>query len=176
MHNDAERSAAVAQAWAREIPGAPTRSIPVVWALKAVAGQLRRGREAALREAGIDAATLDLLSTLRRAGDPYVLTTRQLADRCLVSAGAISQRLARAERDGLVERRVGAGRRVEVTLTATGHEVVERGARHVLEVDDALTSGFGDRDLHQLESLLVRWAEMNRLELGTQPERIRTRE
>ena len=45
-----------------------------------------------------DAATLDLLSVLRRAGPPYQLTTRQLTEQTRVTAGAISQRVARAER------------------------------------------------------------------------------
>lgn len=48
--------------------------------------------------------------------------------------GAISQRVARAERDGLVERAVaGEGSRaVVVTLTAAGHELVERLVDRVL--------------------------------------------
>ncbi len=157
MGDELERAAEVADAWAREIPGVPTRSIRVVWALKAVAGRLRRAREQSLHDLGIDAATLDLLSTLRRAGPPYTLTTSQLAQRCLVTAGAISQRLARAERDALVERRALPGRRVEVSLTPTGHALVERGARHVLEVDDASARGLDDAELAQLETLLERW-------------------
>jgi DNA-binding MarR family transcriptional regulator len=157
--DERERAAAVAAAWARELPGVPVRSIPVVWAVKTVAATLRRAREGALRDIGIDAATLDLLSTLRRAGDPYVLTTRQLAERCLVSAGAISQRLARAERDGLVERRSAEGRRVEVALTAAGHALAERGARHVLATDEALTSGLTDAEVETLRALHTRWAE-----------------
>jgi DNA-binding MarR family transcriptional regulator len=159
--SDHETSAAVAAAWQRELPGVPTRSVPVIWATKTIAGRLRRGREAALHDAQIDAATLDLLSTLRRAGDPYFLTTRELAARCLVSAGAISQRISRAELDGLVRRRAGTGRRIEVVLTAAGHDFVERGARHVLNVDDALTAGLSDAELHQLETLLARWVEVS---------------
>lgn len=155
-----ETAATVAAAWARELPGVPTRSIPVVWAAKTISAELRRARERALAVVGIDAGTLDLLSTLRRSGDPYVLTTRQLAERCLVSAGAISQRVARAERDGLVTRRPSSGRRVEVVLSAAGHDLVERGAGHVLAVDARLTAGLSDADLGRLESLLTRWVEV----------------
>src|SRR5699024_9045111 len=102
---------------------------------------LRNGRAAVLDQLGIDAATLDLLSTLRRSGDPFRLTTRQLAERCLVSAGAISQRVTRAERDGLVSRSPGVGRSVEVSLTETGHELVERSAGDVLRTDEEFTAG-----------------------------------
>ncbi|WP_309133679.1 MarR family transcriptional regulator [Cellulomonas sp.] len=147
----------VAAAWARELPGVPTRSVPVVTAAKLLAAALRRRRESVLYELGTDAATLDLLSTLRRAGPPYRLTTRELADRCLVTAGAISQRVARAERDGLVERRAGAGRTVEVALAPAGHARVETLARSVLEADDELVAGLDDETLVQLEDVLDRW-------------------
>lgn len=149
----------VAAAWQRELPGAPTRALAATWLVKAVAGRLRRARERALAEAGVDAATLDLLSTLRRAGEPYALTTRELAERCLVSAGAISQRVARAEADGLVVRRPLARRRVEVALTPAGHEVVERTARLVLQADDGLSTSLTDAELQHLEHALARWLD-----------------
>ena len=77
---------------------------------------------------GIDAATLDLLSTLRRACYLYRLTAGAVAELSLVSAGAISQRVARAEREGLVrrERSPADGRLSYVTLTAAGHALIER--------------------------------------------------
>jgi hypothetical protein len=52
----------------------------------------------------VDPSTLDLLSVLRRSGPPYELGTRELTRRTLVTAGAISQRVARAEQAGLVAR------------------------------------------------------------------------
>ncbi|AEE44953.1 MarR family winged helix-turn-helix transcriptional regulator [Cellulomonas fimi] len=150
---------AVADAWRRELPGVPTRSVAVVWAVKTVASELRRARERALHAQQVDPATLDLLSTLRRSGSPYTLTTRALAERCLVSAGAVSQRVARAEEDGLVVRTPGPGRSVEVALTGAGHRVVERVAQHVLDADDALTAALTDDELGTLEALLGRWAD-----------------
>ena len=157
---DVRSPRAIAAAWERELPGVPTRSIPAVSAVKRVASILRQARERALRERGIDAATLDLLSTLRRAGTPYTLTTRQLADRCLVTAGAISQRITRAERDGLVTRRPGSGRRVDVELTAAGHALVEESAAYVLHTDEALVGALSDTELREIENLLTRWAHV----------------
>lgn len=156
--NDRPRAVRIRADWERELPGAPTRAIPLVTALKQVGAALRAARADALRDLGIDAATLDLLSTLRRAGPPYELTTRELTDRCLVTAGAVSQRVARAERGGLVARRPGDGRRVHVALTAAGHAVVERSARHVLEADDAVTGVLDDEAVTDLERLLTQWA------------------
>lgn len=151
---------AIQEAWRRELPGVPTRSIPVVAAAKRAATVLRQARERALRDRRVDAATLDLLSTLRRAGPPYTLSTRELSERCLVTAGAISQRLARAAREGLVMRNPAAGRRVEVTLTKQGHRVVEECAGHVLEVDETLIDGLSEEEIAELERLLSRWLKV----------------
>ncbi len=152
----AEPAAAIAQAWEREAPGLPTDSIPVVTPVWRLAKLFADDRRRALAEAGVDAATMDLLSTLRRSGDPWTLTTRELSRRVLVTAGAISQRLARAEAAGLVVRRPGrSGRRsVDVELTAQGHELVEASVAVVLTRESALLAGLPDEDRHQLARLL----------------------
>ena len=162
LSNSAETSADdIAQAWAREVPGVDVSSIPVVTTLWRTARLVGDERARTLRRLGIDAATLDLLSTLRRAGAPYRLTTQTLAQRCLVSAGAISQRLARAEAQGLVVREsAGHGRRsVAVTLTEAGHELLEPAVSALLDHEAELVGILDDGERDQLVSLLVRLAE-----------------
>lgn len=149
----------VAAAWRRELPDVPTRSIVLVSAVKEIATVLRRERERTLHRLGVDAATLDLLSTLRRNGPPYRVSTRDLAARSLVTAGAISQRVARAERDGLVRRSAADGRAVIVELLPAGHRLVESAARRVLERDDELLASLEDDDLATLERMLRRWRD-----------------
>ncbi|MBH5334939.1 MarR family transcriptional regulator [Streptomyces pactum] len=151
------RSAAeIAAAWRRERPGTPTDSIEIVTPIWWLAKLFTDDRNRALREAGIDAATLDLLSVIRRSGPPYTLSTREIARRTLVTAGAISQRVARAERDGLVERApAGTGRRtVLVALTDAGHALVERSVDTVLGREAALVSCLSDAERAALTELL----------------------
>jgi DNA-binding MarR family transcriptional regulator len=144
-------AAEIAAAWQRERPGAPTESIEVFTPIVRLAKLLGDDRTRVLRAAGVDAATMDLLSVLRRSGAPYTLTTRELAERTLVTAGAISQRVARAEQEGLVTRAPDASghKAVAVALTPAGHEVVERSVEAVLRRDDELAAGLSaeERDL-----------------------------
>ncbi|GAA4857773.1 MarR family transcriptional regulator [Kitasatospora terrestris] len=151
-------AAEIAAAWHRERPGTPTGSIEVVTPIWRLAKLFADDRGRVLREADIDAATLDLLSTLRRSGPPYVLTTRELARRTLVTAGAISQRVARAEREGLVRRAPSAaGRRsVEVSLTEEGHAVIERSVDAVLGREAELVAGLTADERTVLVGLLDR--------------------
>ena len=108
----------IQRAWERERPGTPAASIGVITRIWRIGKLLADERRRTLARLGIDAATLDLLSTLRRAGPPYRLTASAVAAQSLVSAGAISQRVARAEREGLVrrERSDADGRLSYVTL------------------------------------------------------------
>jgi DNA-binding MarR family transcriptional regulator len=146
----------IEQAWERERPGTPVASIGVITRIWRVGKLLADERRRTLARLGIDAATLDLLSTLRRAGRPYRLTAGAIADRTLVSAGAISQRIARAEREGLVIReRTGAdGRLSYITLTPEGHALIERSVSDLLGYEETLLAVLTPAQRDDLSALL----------------------
>ncbi len=151
-------AAQIAAAWQRERPGVPVESIEIVTPLWRLAKLLADDRRRVLQGCGVDPATLDLLSVLRRAGPPYRVSTREIARRALVTAGAISQRVARAEREGLVERSAaGRGSRaVIVALTARGHALVERTVDQVLGREAQLVGVLAPADRALLAALLGR--------------------
>jgi DNA-binding MarR family transcriptional regulator len=146
---------ATALAWMRERPGTPVEGIGVVTRIWRLAKLLGDDRRRTLAAAGADAATLDLLSVLRRSGPPYRLTTRELGERTRVTAGAISQRVARAEERGLVRRdRARGTRRVGVSLTPSGHALVESLVDRVLGREAELVSHLSDEQRRVLTELL----------------------
>ncbi|MGC0315656.1 MarR family winged helix-turn-helix transcriptional regulator [Kitasatospora acidiphila] len=137
----------IAGAWQRERPGLPVGSIRILTRIRQAAKLLTDDRRRTLALVAMDAATLDLLSTLRRAGAPYCLPTRELAARSLISAGAVTQRVDRAEAAGLVERLPPepAGRAVPVRLTEAGRLAVDAAVGDLLHheqqlVDQALNA------------------------------------
>lgn len=161
---------AIALAWLRERPDTPVDGIGIVTRVWQCAKLLGEERRRVLTAAGADTAILDLLSVLRRSGAPYRLTTRELTDRTLVTAGAISQRVARAEREGLVERSAEAdgSRAVAVTLTPTGHELVEQLVDHVLRREAELISGLNADQQAALTGLLRVFLDDLHTQLGEQ--------
>ncbi|WP_411136202.1 MarR family winged helix-turn-helix transcriptional regulator [Streptomyces sp. C10] len=146
----------IAAAWERERPGTPVSSIGIVTPIWQLAKLLGDDRRRVLARAGMDPATLDLLSVLRRSGEPYTLTTRELGRRSMVTAGAVSQRVARAEREGLVTRRPGEGRprTVLVELTPAGHDLIEATVGQVLHREAELIDGLTPEQQEQLAGLL----------------------
>jgi DNA-binding MarR family transcriptional regulator len=139
-------AAEIAESWRRELPDARTDSIEIITPLWRIAKVLADDRRRTLSKLGVDPSTLDLLSVIRRSGSPYELTTRELARRTLITAGAVSQRVARAEQAGLVVRSPSSvsRRAVSVKLTETGHHLIENTVRQLLEHEagliDALTA------------------------------------
>ncbi|MFK3983358.1 MarR family winged helix-turn-helix transcriptional regulator [Micromonospora sp. NPDC050397] len=147
---------AIARAWARERPGTPVGSIGVITRIWRIGKILNDERRRTLNRLGIDAATLDLLSTLRRAGRPYTLAPGELARLSLVSAGAISQRVARAEQSGLVCRKKAGpdGRGVLVTLTTAGHRLLDRSVDALLTHEEGLLDALSADQRDQVSDLL----------------------
>lgn len=150
----------IAQAWQRERPGTPVASIGVITRIRRLGRLLDDERRRTHERLGIDASTLDLLSTLRRAGAPYRLTPSDIAAQSMVSAGAVSQRLSRAESAGLVHRHPSGtdGRGVTAELTAEGHDLTERTVDELLRHEETLLSALtpGQRsDLAELLKMLL---------------------
>jgi DNA-binding MarR family transcriptional regulator len=153
----ADHAAQIAAAWAREQPGVPVGSIGILTRIWQAAKLLTDERRRVLARVRMDAATLDLLSTLRRAGPPYRLSTRELSARSLVTAGAITQRVDRARSSGLVRRLPAEppSRTVYIELTAAGHRAVEDAVSRLLGDEQRLVDMLGPRDQEELARLLT---------------------
>jgi DNA-binding MarR family transcriptional regulator len=151
-------AADIAESWQRELPGVRTESIEIITPVWRIAKLLADDRRRTLAELGIDPSTLDLLSVIRRAGPPYELTTREITRRTLVTAGAVSQRVARAEQAGLVERSpsTASRRAVAVRLTDAGHRLVEATVRSLLDHEANLVGGLTPAERGVLTGLLAK--------------------
>lgn len=151
-------AADIAAAWRRELAGVRTESIEIITPVWRIAKVLADDRRRTLAKLGVDPSTLDLLSVIRRSGPPYELTTREITRRTLVTAGAVSQRVASAERAGLVERSPStvSRRAVSVWLTETGHRLIEGTVRQLLDHEAGLVSSLTAAQRTTLVDLLAK--------------------
>jgi DNA-binding MarR family transcriptional regulator len=76
---------------------------------------------------GLEAWEFDLLATLRRHGPPYQLTAGDLMGAMMITSGAVTNRIDRLERRGLItrDRHPTDGRKVLVALTGSGRDLVD---------------------------------------------------
>jgi len=114
--------------WSRQRPDLDASPMAVIGRLKRLARLLDGELRTVFAEFGLDAASFDMLATLRRSDPPHRLTPAQLMQASMVTSGAISQRLDRLESSGLVSRTRSAAdaRVVHVALTEQGQELIDR--------------------------------------------------
>ncbi|MGN8115530.1 MarR family winged helix-turn-helix transcriptional regulator [Labrys sp. 22185] len=152
-----DRADTAVEQWARERPDLP--SLPM-----AVFGRLSDASERMLRDhmnplfatAGLQPGEFDVLATLRRSGEPYMLSPTRLYEAAMISSGGMTNRLDRLERAGLVERRPDPNDRRGklIALTEAGKIVIDETiARHVAN-EQRLLSVLTQAEQETLDSLL----------------------
>lgn len=114
--------------WSAERPTMEAAPMGVIGRLARASRLVDHGVKDYFAAEGMESWEFDVLATLRRAGAPYTLTPKRLSAMTMVGSAAMTNRVDRLVRKGLVGREVDAGNRrsLLITLTARGHEVVER--------------------------------------------------
>lgn len=114
--------------WQAVRPELDVAPMGVVGRVSRAAEVLEKGLQGYFAECGLQRGQFDVLATLRRAGEPHVLTPGALASSTMLSQAAMTNRLGRLEARGLIERQTDPDNRrsVLVSLTADGLELVDR--------------------------------------------------
>lgn len=129
--------------WSRERPGMDVSPLGVVVRIQVLAKFLQRRSTAALRKHGLKHWEYDVLSVLRRQGEPFELAATEIADAALLTSGAMTTRIDGLESRGLVRRRQSKQdrRSFRVRLTASGRKLVDAAIESRLQdAADALSN------------------------------------
>ena len=113
--------------WQQEAPDLEASSLEVVGRILRLARLIEKRREAVLADFDLNLWSFDMLATLRRQGAPYRLKPTELYGLLMLSSGAMTNRIDRLEKEGLVTRlRDPEDRRgIRVQLTSQGIERVD---------------------------------------------------
>jgi len=152
-----DRADAAIEQWARERPDLPALPMAVLGRLSEAAERVMRDHLNPLfADAGLQPGEFDVLATLRRSGDPYMLSPTRLYKAAMISSGGMTNRLDRLERAGLIERRPDPNDRrgKVIALTAAGRRVVDETiTRHVAN-EEQLLSVLTTAEQEKLDALL----------------------
>ena len=100
-----DRAAKAVEQWKRERPDLDVSPMLVLGRLNEASSLIARERLAPLfARFGLQAGEFDVLATLRRSGQPYALTPTALYEATMVTSGAMTNRLDRLEKAGLILR------------------------------------------------------------------------
>lgn len=148
----------IVAAWRRERPDLDVEPLHVLSRISRLAKAHKRIRDSAFAEHGLDGWEFDVLSALRRSGQPYELSPGQLVAETLVTSGTMTTRVDRLITRGLVERRPDPHDRrgVLVQLTPAGRDVVDGALSSLLEHEHQLVAALTGEDRTALPGALRR--------------------
>jgi len=143
-------------AWRRERPDLDVSPMEVLSRVSRLATHLDRARKQAFAEHGLEPSEFDVLSALRRAGEPYRLSPGQLVQETLVTSGTMTHRVDRLVSKDLVDRTPDPDDRrgVQVQLTPKGRTAVDGALDALLSSERELLAGLGAKDRSAVASAL----------------------
>jgi len=142
--------------WDYQRPDLDTAPMEIVLRVQNLAKSFNDLASNKLQEFELQWWQYDVLSALRRQGEPYRMAATKLAAAGLLTSGAMTNRIDRLEQAGLV-RRVKDDRdrrRVWVQLSDAGLHLVDRASDARFETATASIAGLNDRQRRQLSQLL----------------------
>lgn len=118
----------VIEHWQRERPDFDLIPVGIIGRISRTANIIEKRQEGVYARLGVQGGRFSVLAALRRAGPEYCLSPTTLYDSLLISSGAMTNRLGRLAKDGLVERLLDPqdGRSMLVKLTAKGLTNVDK--------------------------------------------------
>jgi DNA-binding MarR family transcriptional regulator len=152
-HDEVDR---IVEAWGTQRPDLDFSPLEVLSRVDRLSKHLDRARREAFRRSDLEPWEWDVLSALRRAGDPYQLSPKQLLQQTLVSSGTMTNRIDRLVARRLVRREADPadGRSILVTLTGDGRTRVDAAITRLVDAEALLLAVLSRADRDRLASLL----------------------
>ncbi|WP_031476777.1 MarR family winged helix-turn-helix transcriptional regulator [Streptomyces bicolor] len=147
---------AIIDQWAAVRPDLETKAMEVFGRIYRLSRTMGDRMEKAYAPYGISRGEFDVLATLRRSGEPYTLSPRQLSATLMLTTGGMTGRLDKLERAGLLRRSPDPHDRrgLQVTLTEKGLSLIDEAVGAGLAVQTEALSTLDDEQADRLADLL----------------------
>ena len=152
-----DRAARAVEQWRRERPDLDVSPMAVLGRLSQASFVIARERLNPLfARFGLQSGEFDVLATLRRSGPPFALTPTALYEATMVTSGAMTNRLDRLEKAGLIARgpHPEDRRGVIVQLTKKGRTLIDEAVTAHVENEHQMLSGLTREERDRLAALL----------------------
>ncbi|MFC9894401.1 MarR family winged helix-turn-helix transcriptional regulator [Nocardia sp. NPDC127579] len=142
--------------WRRERPDLDPRPIQVVGRISRLHWALEERLGRVFADYDLTRGEFDVLATLRRHGAPFELSAGDLRGSTMVTSGAVTKRVDRLERAGLVRRRAAdddaRGRLIQ--LTDRGLTLIDTAMTEHLRNEQRLVAGLTENERDTLIALM----------------------
>ena len=151
----------IVEQWKAERPDIDASPMHVIGRISRLAADLDPLLAPVFTSRGLGDGEFDVLATLRRSGEPFELSPGELGASMMVTSGAVTKRIDRLERSGLVTRRVSEvdARARLIRLTAEGRRIVDEAVVDHVANEARLLSGLSAQERKTLAALLRKLGE-----------------
>jgi DNA-binding MarR family transcriptional regulator len=151
-------------AWREVRPDIDVTPMEILSRVSRLSRQLDRRRKSVFSSHGLEIWAFDVLSALRRAGEPYQLSPTALTEEMLVTSGTMTNRIDRLTSAGWVSRRRDPTDRrgVLVQLTEDGRRKVDSALADFVALESRLLEELADEERGTLAASLrhlLAWVE-----------------
>lgn len=142
--------------WTRENPELDTAPMGIVGRISRISQHLDQKLQHNYSRFGLNGGEFDVLATLRRAGLPFQMTPTQLFSSLMLSSGAMTNRLDRLEKLGLIKRAPNPNDRrgILVILTDKGVELMDSAYPAHIENEDQMIASLSNTERETFTKLL----------------------
>lgn len=156
MTHETDEVDRIVGAWRTQRPDLDFSPLEVLSRVDRLSRHLDRARREAFRRSDLEPWEWDVLSALRRAGEPFRLSPKRLLQQTLVSSGTMTNRIDRLAARGLVHREAdpGDGRSILVILTPDGKNRVDAAITRLVDAEALLLESLSQADRDRLAGLL----------------------
>lgn len=153
---------AIFSQWQAERPDIDTSPVQVYGLIGRIQMQCTAFIDEALQPFGLTRGTFDVLTALRRAGAPYSLSPKQIAQSLLLSGAGLTSRLNKLEAQNYLARlpEPDDRRTLRIQLTALGETVINAAIPRVFEVQRSRLLPLGPDGQRRLVEELTRFADI----------------
>jgi DNA-binding MarR family transcriptional regulator len=154
-----DRVARIQDDWRRERPDVDIAPLGVIGRLDRLVDRFDEHLGLVYARYGLSEGEFNVLCVLRRAGEPYARAPGELAAQTLVTTGAVTKRIDRLERAGLVTRRRSDDdqRGRIVALTTAGRQLIDLAFADQMHDERRLLDLLTPTEIAALETLLTSW-------------------
>lgn len=146
----------VQRLWHEVKPDADVVPMGVVGRIQRACRLLEQGHREYFEQFGVDDGEFNILATIRRYGPPYTVSPGKLRETSLIKSAAITNRVDRLVAKGFVTRETDPDnrRKVRITLTSSGLDLVERAFGGHIGNEDRMLAALDGGQREQLSGLL----------------------
>ncbi len=151
-----DRVDSVLSDWESERPELDSDCLALELRFQLVARRMAAEVTSALSELDLEWFEYDVLSALRRQGPPFQLSASDITEAAMISPGAVTNRIDRLKKRGLVSRVEDAEdrRRVIIGLTQAGIDLANQASEARFACADRSLGGLDAAQLAHLDQLL----------------------